>query len=161
MIGGMEMPGLHTNAPDFTLPDQDGKPHALADYRGKWVLLYFYPKDDTPGCTIEACTIRDQFKDFTTIGAIVLGISTDSVASHKKFASAYELPFTLLADEQKEVVGKYGVFGEKKFMGRTYLGTSRVSFLIDPAGKIAKVYAKVKPEVHAAEVIADLKALGA
>ena len=161
MIGAMEMPSLHTSAPDFTLPDQDGKPHSLADYRGKWVLLYFYPKDDTPGCTIEACTIRDQFKDFTTIGAVVLGISTDSVASHKKFASAYELPFTLLADEQKEVVGKYGVFGEKKFMGRTYMGTSRVSFLIDPAGKIAKVYAKVKPEVHAAEVIADLKALGA
>src|SRR6185369_14899115 len=101
-------------APDFTLPDQDGKKHKLSDYKGKWVLLYFYPKDDTPGCTIEACTIRDQFKDFKKIGAVVIGVSTDSVASHKKFAAAYELPFTLLADEHKEVVGKYGVFGEKK-----------------------------------------------
>ena len=155
----MEIPLVHTSAPDFTLPDQEGKSHSLADYRGKWVLLYFYPKDDTPGCTIEACTIRDQFKDFTKIGAVVLGVSTDSVASHKKFASTYALPFTLLADEYKEVVGRYGVFGEKKFMGKTYMGTSRTSFLIDPKGDIAKVYEKVKPEAHAAEVIADLKQL--
>lgn len=129
------------------------------DYLGKWVLLYFYPKDDTPGCTIEACTIRDQFKDFKKIGAVVIGISTDSVKSHKKFADAYELPFTLLADEQKEMVGEYGVFGEKKFMGRTYMGTKRTSFLIDPSGKVAKVYEKVKPAEHAAEVIKDLKEL--
>ena len=155
----MEIPRTGSSAPDFTLPDQDGKEHSLAEYRGKWVLLYFYPKDDTPGCTIEACTIRDQFKDFTAIGAVVLGVSTDSVASHKKFALAYELPFTLLADEHKEVVGRYGVFGERKFMGKTYMGTSRTSFLIDPAGNIAKVYAKVKPEAHAAEVITDLAAL--
>ena len=154
----MEMPKVGTRAPDFPLPDQDGKEHSLAEYHGKWVLLYFYPKDDTPGCTIEACTIRDQFKDFKKIGAVVLGVSTDSVRSHKKFADAYELPFTLLADEHKEVVGKYGVFGEKKFMGRTYMGTRRSSFLIDPSGTIAKVYEKVKPETHAAEVIADLKA---
>jgi len=147
-----------TVAPEFTLPDQDGKEHTLAEYQGSWVLLYFYPKDDTPGCTIEACTIRDQFKDFKTIGAIVLGVSTDTVASHKKFATAYELPFTLLADEHKEVVGTYGVFGEKKFMGRTYMGTMRTSFLIDPKGRIAKIYEKVKPEKHASEVIADLKA---
>lgn len=155
----MTMPQKGERAPAFTLPDQDGKEHSLAEYAGKWVLLYFYPKDDTPGCTIEACTIRDQFKDFQSIGAIVLGVSTDSVASHKKFASAYELPFTLLADEHKEVVGKYGVFGEKKFMGRTYMGTSRTSFLIAPDGTVAKVYEKVKPEKHAAEVVADLKAL--
>ena len=151
------MPKIGTQAPDFTLPDQDGKMHTLSDYTGKWVLLYFYPKDDTPGCTIEACAIRDQFKDFNAIGAVVLGVSTDSVASHKKFATAYELPFTLLADEHKEVVGQYGVFGEKKFMGKTYLGTSRTSFLIDSLGNIAKVYEKVKPETHAAEVIADLR----
>src|ERR1700691_6447664 len=132
----MEIPKIQSPAPDFTLPDQDGKEHALSDYKGKWVLLYFYPKDDTPGCTIEACTIRDQFKDFTGIGAVVLGVSTDSVASHKKFASAYELPFILLADAYKEVVGRYGVFGEKKFMGKTYMGTSRTSFLIDPLGNI-------------------------
>jgi len=146
-------------APAFTLRDQDGKEHALKDYKGSWVLLCFYPKDDTPGCTIEACTIRDQLKDFKKIGATVLGVSTDSVASHKKFATAYELPFTLLADENKEVVGRYGVFGEKKFMGRTYMGTTRTSFLIDPKSKIAKVYEKVKPLAHAAEVIADLKEL--
>ncbi len=133
--------------------------HTLAEYRGKWVLLYFYPKDDTPGCTIEACTIRDQFKDFKDIGAVVLGVSTDSVASHKKFTNAYELPFTLLADVNKEVVGEYGVFGEKKFMGRTYMGTNRTSFLINPKGEIAKVYQKAKPPQHAAEVIADLKQL--
>ncbi len=155
----MSIPAIGSTAPAFSLPDQGGKEHALADYRGKWVLLYFYPKDDTPGCTIEACTIRDQFKDFQQIGAIVLGVSTDSVASHKKFALAYELPFTLLADVNKEVVGAYGVFGEKKFMGRTYMGTMRTSFLIDPEGNIAKVYEKVKPELHAAQVIADLKAM--
>jgi thioredoxin-dependent peroxiredoxin len=155
----MEMPKTGAQAPTFMLPDQDGKEHSLSEYAGKWVLLYFYPKDDTPGCTIEACTIRDQFKDFQKIGAVVLGVSTDSVKSHKKFADAYELPFTLLADEHKEVVGQYGVFGEKKFMGRTYMGTSRTSFLIDPSGKIAKVYEKVKPETHAGEVVADLKAL--
>ncbi len=155
----MSIPAIGSSAPAFSLPDQSGTEHALADYRGKWVLLYFYPKDDTPGCTIEACTIRDQFKDFQQIGAIVLGVSTDSVASHKKFAAAYELPFTLLADVNKEVVGAYGVFGEKKFMGRTYMGTQRTSFLIDPEGKVAKVYEKVKPELHAAQVIADLKTL--
>ena len=155
----MEMPKVHTRAPDFALPDQDGKEHALSDYRGKWVLLYFYPKDDTPGCTIEACALRDQFKDFTSIGAVVLGVSTDSVASHKKFANTYELPFTLLADEYKEVVGRYGVFGEKKFMGKTYMGTARTSFLIDPEGNIAKVYERVKPEAHAAEVAADLRVI--
>lgn len=155
----MDLPKVGAAAPSFSLPDQDGKVHTLKDYRGKWVLLYFYPKDDTPGCTIEACTIRDQFKDFKKIGAEVIGISTDSVKSHKKFALAYELPFTLLADENKEMVGEYGVFGEKKFMGRTYMGTKRMSFLIDPEGKVSKVYEKVKPLEHAAEVIADLKEL--
>jgi len=157
----MDMPKVGVEAPAFTLPDQDGKEHSLADYRGKWVLLYFYPKDDTPGCTIEACTIRDQFEDFATIGAIVLGVSTDAVASHKKFAEKFELPFTLLADVNKTVVGMYGVFGEKKMMGRAFMGVRRASFLIDPSGKIAKVYENVKPEAHAAEVIADLEAFGA
>jgi thioredoxin-dependent peroxiredoxin len=157
----MKMPVEGAVAPPFSLPDQDGQEHALSDYAGKWVLLYFYPKDDTPGCTIEACTIRDQFQDFQSIGAVVLGVSTDSVESHRKFASAYELPFTLLADAHKEVVGAYGVFGERKFMGKTYMGTSRTSFLIRPDGTVAKVYTNVKPEKHAAEVIADLKALGA
>lgn len=157
----MELPTVGTPAKDFTLPDQDGALHTLSSYRGKWVLLYFYPKDDTPGCTIEACTIRDQFENFKNIDAVVLGVSTDSVASHKKFATAYELPFTLLSDSEKEVVGAYGVFGEKKFMGRTYMGTLRTSFLIKPDGTIAKVYEHVKPPAHASEVIADLKALAA
>jgi peroxiredoxin Q/BCP len=152
----MTKPTVGEIAPNFTLPDQDGVMHTLSSYRGKWVLLYFYPKDDTPGCTIEACTIRDQFEDFKKIDIVVLGVSTDTVVSHKKFATAYELPFTLLADEHKEVIGQYGVFGEKKFMGRTYMGTARSSFLIDPSGKIVKVYEKVKPELHAAEVLADL-----
>ena len=153
------MPKEGERAPVFSLPDQDGVVHELKEYKGKWVLLYFYPKDNTPGCTIEACTIRDQFKDFKKIDAIVLGVSTDSVKSHKKFVDAFNLPFTLLADETKEVVGKYGVFGEKKMMGRTYMGVKRTSFLIDPSSKIAKVYEKVKPELHAAEVLADLKTL--
>ena len=157
----MTMPKEGNTAPDFKLQDQNGEEHTLADYKEKWVLLYFYPKDNTPGCTIEACAFRDQFKDFKKIGAVVLGVSTDNVASHKKFATAYELPFTLLADTNKEVVGMYGVFGEKKMMGRTYMGVRRTSFLVDPKGKIAKVYEKVKPEEHAAEVIADLKELGA
>lgn len=155
----MEIPKTGARANTFALPDQNGKERALSEYLGRWVLLYFYPKDDTPGCTIEACAMRDQFKDFEKIGAVVLGVSTDSVASHKKFSDTYKLPFTLLSDEYKEVVGKYGVSGDKKFMGRTYKGTRRTSFLIDPAGKIAKVYEKVKPETHAAEVIADIKVL--
>lgn len=154
----MKLPEVGTKAPAFTLPDQTGTEHSLASYEGKWVLLYFYPKDSTPGCTIEACTIRDQFQDFGNINAVVLGVSTDSVESHRKFADTFNLPFTLLADENKEVVGQYGVFGEKKFMGRTYMGTSRTSFLIDPSGTVVKVYEKVKPEKHAAEVIADIQA---
>lgn len=157
----MMRPAVGDKAPGFTLPGQDGKPRSLADYQGKWLLLYFYPKDDTPGCTIEACALRDQFRDFSKIGAVVVGVSTDTVASHKKFAAGYDLPFTLLADVTKEVVGAYGVFGEKKFMGRTYMGTTRTSFLIDPEGIVRRVYEKVKPEAHAAEVIADLRALSA
>lgn len=146
-----------SKAPDFSLPDQDGKTHKLSQYKGKWVLLYFYPKDDTPGCTIEACTIRDQFKDFKKIKAVVLGVSKDSVESHRKFADAYDLPFTLLSDEDKKVIKKYGVWGEKNMMGRKYMGVKRMSFLITPAGKIAKVYPNVKPPKHAGEVLEDIK----
>ena len=145
-------------APDFTLPDQDGKQHSLSDYGGKWVLVYFYPKDDTPGCTKEACAIRDDIPRFNKLKAKVLGISVDSVKSHKKFAEKYALPFTLLSDEKKEVVKKYGVWQKKKFMGKEYMGTIRTSFLIDSAGKVAKIYESVKPETHAEEVLEDLKA---
>ena len=143
-------------APDFTLSDQFGKAHHLAAYRGQWVLVYFYPKDDTPGCTKEACGIRDRFAEFQNIKAVVLGISTDSVESHKKFADKFQLPFPLLADTQQQVVQAYGVWGEKQFMGKTYMGISRTSFLIDPKGRVAKMYPKVKPEEHTEEILRDL-----
>ena len=145
------------NAPNFHLSDQEGNKHSLTDYAGQWVLLYFYPKDDTPGCTTEACTIRDSWSEFKEAGVVVLGISTDSVKSHKKFAEKYELPFPLLADEQKEVVKAYGVWGPKKFMGREFLGTKRWSFLIKPDGTITKIYEDVKPAEHAREVLADVQ----
>ncbi len=144
-------------APDFTLPDQDGKMHTLSDYQGKWVLMYFYPKDDTTGCTAEACAIRDDIPAFKKLKAVVFGISADSVASHKKFAEKYKLPFTLLADENKKVITKYGVWGIKKMYGREYEGIFRSSFLIDPKGKVAKVYEKVKPLEHAEEVLVDIQ----
>jgi len=144
-------------APDFELLDQNGKLHKLSDYRGKTVLLYFYPKDDTPGCTKEACSIRDSQANFKNLTTVVLGVSVDSIKSHKKFAEKYKLPFTLLSDEKKAVVNLYGVWGKKKFMGREYMGTLRSSFLISPDGKIAKIYEKVKPEIHAEEVLEDIK----
>lgn len=143
-------------APDFSLPDQEAKIHKLSDYRGKWVLVYFYPKDDTPGCTTEACTLRDNLPEFKEIKTVVLGISTDSVRTHKKFADKYGLPFTLLSDEQKEVVEKYGVWREKSLFGKKYMGIVRTSFLVDPQGKVAKIYENVKPEVHAEEVLRDI-----
>ncbi|MEK7520224.1 MAG: thioredoxin-dependent thiol peroxidase [Patescibacteria group bacterium] len=146
-------------APDFSLPDQAGEQHTLSDHKGQWVLLYFYPKDDTPGCTKQACAIRDAFPDFKKMKAMVFGVSVDSQKKHAKFAGKYALPFTLLADEEKKVVGLYGVWGTKKFMGREYMGTYRTSFLITPDGTIEKIYEAVKPETHAEEVLADLKAL--
>lgn len=146
-------------APDFEAKDQDGKIHKLSDYKGKWVLIYFYPKDDTSGCTKEACVIRDMTPDFKKLDLTVLGVSKDSVRSHKRFEKKYDLPFTLLSDEDKEILNKYGVWAEKKFMGRVYMGTLRQSFLIDPKGKIAKVYENVKPETHAEEILEDLKTL--
>jgi peroxiredoxin Q/BCP len=148
-------------APGFTLRDQNGQSHTLSDYKGKWVLLYFYPKDDTTGCTKEACGIRDNFAGFNKLDAVVLGVSPDSVKSHAKFADKYQLPFTLLADEDKQVIERYGVWGPKTFLGKTYEGVLRTSFLIDPQGKIAKVYEKVKPDQHAEEVLEDLKQLRA
>jgi len=156
------MPTQGSKAPQFSLPDQYGAIHSLSQYLGKWVLLYFYPKDDTPGCTKEACAIRDADPDLSSLGAIVLGVSADSIGSHKKFADKYGLAFPLLADEGKEVVNAYGVWGDKKFMGKEYEGILRTSFLIGPDGVIEKVYENVKPEMHAAEVLEDLRArLGA
>jgi peroxiredoxin Q/BCP len=146
-------------APQFSLLDQTGNAHSLKDYLGKWILVYFYPKDDTPGCTKEACSFRDNLPKFKKSAVTVLGISIDSVTKHKKFAEKYKLPFTLLADEEKKVVGLYDVWQMKKFMGREYMGTVRTSFLIDPKGKIAKIYEHVKPEIHSTEVLQDLKTL--
>ncbi|MEK6964566.1 MAG: thioredoxin-dependent thiol peroxidase [Nanoarchaeota archaeon] len=146
-------------APTFSLPDQNGKLHKLSDYKGKYLLLYFYPKDDTPGCTTEACTIRDAWTKFKKAKLEVVGISVDSVKSHDKFVKKYELPFTLLADEEKKVVNAYGLWGPKTFMGKLYQGTARSSFLIDPKGKIVKIYEKVKPDEHAEEVLKDLEEL--
>ncbi len=169
----MPLPPLNSPAPDFTLPDQDGAEHTLSHHRGAWVLLYFYPKDDTAGCTKEACMIRDALPEFdkavggaggsTSAGSSagakmkVFGVSVDSVASHKKFAEKNQLPFTLLADEDKKVVNAYGVWGKKKFMGKEYEGTMRTSFLIDPDGKIVKIYENVKPDAHTKEVLEDLR----
>jgi peroxiredoxin Q/BCP len=147
---------LHTPAPDFTLPDQNSMLHTLSAYKGSWVLIYFYPKDDTPGCTKEACQLRDTFPSFEKVNAKVFGVSADTVQSHKKFADKYNLPFTLLADPEKKMLEAYGVWQEKKFMGRTYMGIVRSSVLVDPKGNIAKIYPKVIPEKHAEEVLVDL-----
>ena len=135
-------------APQFSLPDQDGVVHDLAGYRGRWVILYFYPKDDTPGCTTQACGLRDNFSHLNNLGVTVLGVSADSIKSHQKFATKHKLPFTLLADEQKQVVEQYGVWGEKKFMGKSYLGINRTTFIINPSGSITAIYEQVKPEQH-------------
>ena len=143
-------------APEFMLLDQNGKEQTLSKYIGRWVLVYFYPKDMTSGCTKEACMLRDAFPRFENVHAHVFGISADSVESHKKFAEAYHLPFSILSDESKTTIEAYEVWGEKKMMGKTYMGIRRTSFLIDPEGKLRKIYESVKPEVHAEEVLADL-----
>ena len=148
-------------APEFILSDQNGKKLKLSDFKGQWVLVYFYPRDNTPGCTKEACAFRDSFKEYEKIEAKVIGISTDSVESHGKFVKKYQLPFPLLADEDKKAVAQYGVWGMKKFIGKEYMGTIRMSFLINPKGNIAKIYEKVKPADHAKEVLKDLKEIGA
>jgi len=143
-------------APAFSAATSGGGRVSLADFKGKNVVLYFYPRDDTPGCTKEACAFRDHFAGFQKRGAVVLGVSTDSAKSHDKFAGKFKLPFTLLADEDKKIVEAYGVWGEKSFMGRKYQGTFRVTFLIGPDGRIKKIWPEVKPEEHAAEVLAAL-----
>jgi peroxiredoxin Q/BCP len=146
-------------APAFTLSDQDGKEHSLKDFIGQWVALYFYPKDDTPGCTAEACSFRDGYAVLRRQKVVVLGVSADSIKKHKKFAEKYTLPFPLLADEEKKVVELYGVWSKKRFMGREYMGITRTTFLIDPEGKIAKIYDQVTPDKHADEILADVKNL--
>lgn len=143
------------HAPDFRLQDQNGDWHALSDYRGKYLTIYFYPKDDTPGCTIEACNFRDNIYQFRRIGAEVVGVSLDSVASHQEFASKYKLPFILLADENAELTEAFGVLGQ---FGNRQIAT-RQTFIIDPKGHIVKHYAVVKPDEHTQQVLADLEQL--
>jgi len=143
-------------APAFSTATSGGGTISLADLKGKPVVLYFYPRDDTPGCTKEACAFRDEFAAFRKKGAVILGVSTDPVKSHDKFAEKFKLPFTLLADEDRNIVTAYGVWGEKSFMGRKYQGTHRVTFLIGPDGRIKKIWPQVKPDEHAEEVLAAL-----
>lgn len=144
-------------APNFKLPDQNGKLHELKSYQGKKILIYFYPKDFTLGCTAQACSLRDHTPEFNNLKTIIFGISNDSQERHQKFAKKYNLPFTLLADEDKKTVNTYGVYQSKKFMGREYMGIVRTSFLIDEKGKILKIYEKVKPTLNAQQAIDDLK----
>jgi thioredoxin-dependent peroxiredoxin len=147
-------------APNFSLLDQDGKRHSLADYTGRWVVLYFYPKDDTPGCTTEACAFRDERDAIAEYGnAVVLGISKDSVQSHKKFADKHKLNFTLLSDSSGDIIKAYNSWGERSMFGRKFMGIIRSTFIIDPSGNIVKEYPKVSPKGHAAQIIKDLHQL--
>jgi peroxiredoxin Q/BCP len=143
-------------APDFTLPDEEGQLHSLADYLGKPVVLYFYPRDDTPGCTKEACGFRDDYSAYEEAGVTILGVSPDTSSSHANFKAKYELPFTLLSDPNHEVLEVYGAWGLKKSFGREYMGVLRTTFLIDENGEIIKVFEKVKPAQHSAEILAAL-----
>ncbi len=146
-----------TKAPEFELKDNEGKVHKLSDYLGKTVVVYFYPRDDTMGCTTEACSFRDSYTEFEKTGVPVFGISPDSEASHTKFIDKYELPFTLLSDPEHKTCEAYGVWGLKKFMGREYDGVFRTTFVIGPDGKIVKVFEKVKPTDHSLEVLEAIK----
>jgi peroxiredoxin Q/BCP len=153
---------MSTKAPDFKLLDQDGTEHSLQDYAGKYVVLYFYPKDDTPGCTAEACEFRDARELIAELGnAIVIGISKDTVKAHKKFADKFELNFTLLSDPEHETIEAYGAWQEKSMYGRKFMGIQRSTFIINPEGEIVREYPKVSPKNHAAQIIKDLQVLQA
>lgn len=143
-------------APDFTLPTGDGTTLSLKDLRGKKVVLYFYPKDNTPGCTKEACSFRDDIRKFERKGAVIIGVSADSLGSHRKFADKFDLPFTLVSDEKKSVINAYGVWKKKSLYGKTFLGIERSTFVIDEQGKIARIYRKVKVDGHSDEILAEL-----
>jgi peroxiredoxin Q/BCP len=144
-------------APDFSLKDQDGKIHSLSDYKGNWVVLYFYPRDMTPGCTTEACSFRDKFPEFQKIKAKILGVSKDDLKQHKKFTDKYQLPFSLLSDQQGDVCKAYEVWQKKNMYGKELMGIIRSTYLINPRGMITKVYSKVKVEEHADQLLEELK----
>ncbi|MGK2964502.1 MAG: thioredoxin-dependent thiol peroxidase [Tepidiformaceae bacterium] len=152
-MAATEMISEGSPAPRFSLPDQSGEAVSLESLAGKWVVLYFYPKDDTPGCTREACNFRDNYGALKAAGAVVLGVSGDSSASHSKFATKYDLPFQLLVDEGNEVARAFGAWGEKKNYGKTYEGIIRSTFIIGPDGVVAKRWARVKPDAHGEEVL--------
>jgi thioredoxin-dependent peroxiredoxin len=157
----MSLPNVGDPAPEVALPDATGTIHRLSDQRGRWTILYFYPKDDTPGCTTEACEFRDANATITERGADVWGVSPQSAQSKASFREKFDLPFVLLADEAHEVAEAYGTWVEKQNYGKTYWGTSRTTFLVDPDGRIAHVWGKVKPEGHAADVLRALDSLQA
>jgi len=146
-------------APDFKLPSTEGRQMGLRNFKGRWIILYFYPKDDTPGCTAEACGFRDGMSGLTAEGAIVLGVSTDPLTSHDKFRAKYNLNFPLLSDETSDVVKMYGAWKEKNLYGRRSWGVARMTYIIGPDGKVKKVYKKVKADEHSAQVLADLREL--
>ncbi len=146
-------------APDFALPDETNMVRRLSDFKGRPVVLYFYPKDDTPGCTTEACNFRDDYTAYVEADVIILGVSPDSASSHTKFRAKYKIPFPLLADEDHKVCDQYGVWGVKKFMGKEYEGVLRTTFIIDANGRIARVFEDVKPAEHSVEVLAAVKKL--
>ena len=148
---------INDKAPEFTLPDQNGKEISLKDFRGKYVVLYFYPRADTPGCTVEACEFRDSYRKIQNSGAVILGISPDQPKAQKKFEEKYSLPFTLLGDADKKVGNAFGVIQEKNMYGKKVMGVVRTTFIIGPEGKIKHIFEKVKPEGHAEEVLAYLK----
>lgn len=152
------MPSVGDKAPDFALPDSNGKTVRLKDFRGTQVVLYFYPRDNTPGCTKEACSFNDSLSGIRRKGAVVLGVSADSVASHRKFADAYGLKFPLLSDESRETIKAYGVWKKKSLYGRQFMGIERTTFVIDPRGKIKAVFPRVKVDGHASAVVKALAA---
>lgn len=155
------VPAVGTMAPPFVLDDQDGSRVSLVDQRGRWVVLYFYPEDDTPGCTTQACDLRDSWQSLTSAGVAVLGVSPDDAASHRKFRDKYRLPFPLLVDEGHRVAERYGAWGEKQLYGRTFTGLIRTTIIIDPDGRVAQVFPRTRAAGHAGRILAALEQLQA